>query len=66
MPEPADFTSSTIDLTNSITVFSGLGAAQINRASVEVKEKLVQAAKNVLQQLENPDIAIFRVALGVR
>ena len=66
MPDTADPTSLMNDLTNSITAVSGLSEAQTNGASVEAKEKLVHAARDLLQQLESPEDAIFRVAFGVR
>ncbi|MCJ1381374.1 hypothetical protein MMC17_004484 [Xylographa soralifera] len=64
MPEHTDPTSLMNDLTHSITTFNGLGEAQVNGASVEAKERLIHAAKDLFHQVESPEDAIFQVAFG--
>ncbi|MCJ1233940.1 hypothetical protein MMC14_001898 [Varicellaria rhodocarpa] len=52
-------------LTASITAFNGLSDVQMDSVPVEVKHHLARAAnKLLLQQVGNPEDAIFRVAFG--
>ena len=66
MPEDVDPTLLIHDATRSIAAFSALTHAQVAGVAAEAKAKLVHAAHDLLQRLEGPEDAIFRVAFGVR